>query len=170
MNDELKYIVFNCKMGWVGVLASAEGILTTTLPQSTAMAAQQLLGDGLNQATCTPTLFNDITRRLQAYFSGQEVALDDELDLSRATPFQRLVWETTRLIPYGETRSYAWVAEQIKQPQATRAVGQALGKNPVPIIVPCHRVMASGGQLGGFTGGLTMKRLLLHLEASSFYA
>ena len=164
MNDELKYIVFNCKMGWVGVLASAEGILTTTLPQSTAMAAQQLLGDGSNQATCTPTLFNDITRRLQAYFSGQEVALDDELDLSRATPFQRLVWETTRLIPYGETRSYQWVAAQIQKPGAARAVGQALGRNPFAIIVPCHRVIASNGGLAGFGGGIEMKRALLNME------
>ena len=78
--------------------------------------------------------------------------------------FQREVWEATRLIAYGEARSYQWVAGQIKKPKATRAVGQALGSNPLPIIVPCHRVLASDGKLGGFTGGLDMKKNLLHLE------
>ncbi len=91
----------------------------------------------------------------------------DELDLSTATPFQRQVWEKTRLIPYGETRSYSWVAEQIGKPGAARAVGQALGRNPLPIIIPCHRVVASDGKLCGFAGGLGMKRRLLSLEASA---
>jgi methylated-DNA-[protein]-cysteine S-methyltransferase len=77
------------------------------------------------------------------------------------------VWEITRLIPYGETRSYAWVAEQIGQPRAVRAVGQALGKNPLPIIIPCHRVITSNGKLGGFGGGLEMKKRLLSLEAAT---
>ncbi|GAH65608.1 unnamed protein product, partial [marine sediment metagenome] len=93
----------------------------------------------------------------------------DRLDLSGATDFQRKVWETTRLIPYGETRSYAWVAEQIKQPRALRAVGQALGRNPLPIIVPCHRVVASNGKPGGFTGGIEVKKRLLHLEGAAVF-
>ena len=87
--------------------------------------------------------------------------MGDKLDLP---PFQREVWETTRLIPYGETRSYLWVAKQIKRPRAVRAVGQALSKNPLPIIVPCHRVVASDGRLGGFRRGVEMKRHLLWRE------
>ncbi|GAI87660.1 unnamed protein product, partial [marine sediment metagenome] len=74
-------------------------------------------------------------------------------------------WEETRLIPYGETRSYAWVAKQVGKPKAARAVGQAMGSNPLPIIIPCHRVITSNGKLGGFGGGLEMKRQLLSLEA-----
>jgi len=77
------------------------------------------------------------------------------------------VWQATRLIPYGETRSYLWVAVQIGKPGAARAVGQALGRNPLPVIIPCHRVIASDGGLGGFTGGLVMKRRLLELETSA---
>jgi len=77
------------------------------------------------------------------------------------------VWQATRLIPYGETRSYLWVAVQIGKPGAARAVGQALGRNPLPVIVPCHRVIAADGGLGGFTGGLEMKRRLLELETTA---
>ncbi len=149
------------------MLASAKGLLGTTLPQRSAQEACQLLGDSVSHAIWSPHLFKDLMERLKVYFSGHRTTFPDKLNLSRATHFQREVWEITRLIPYGETRSYAWVAEQIKKPQAVRAVGQALGKNPLPIIVPCHRVVASNGKLGGFSGGVEMKRYLLSLEAET---
>ena len=167
MTGQLKYIIFNTDTGWVGILASARGLLGITLPQRSAEEANQLLGDGANHATWSPRLSDDLMERLKAYFNGHKVTFSDELDLSGATPFQREVWEITRLIPYGETRSYRWVAEQIKRPRAARAVGQALGRNPLSIIVPCHRVVASDGSLGGFGGGLGMKQHLLHLESSA---
>ncbi len=154
-------------MGWVGMLASVKGLLSTTLPQCSAQEACQLLGDSVSYATWSPHLFKDLMERLKVYFSGHRTTFPDKLDLSWATYFQREVWETTRLIPYGETRSYAWVAEQIKKPRAMRAVGQALSKNPLPIIIPCHRVLTSDGKLGGFSGGVEMKRYLLSLETSA---
>ncbi len=166
MTRELKYVTFNTDMGWVGMLASAKGLLGITLPQPSVHEVRQLLGDSVSHAIWSPHLFKDLMERLKVYFSGHRTTFPDKLDLSRATHFQREVWEITRLIPYGETRSYAWVAEQIKKPQAVRAVGQALGKNPLPIIVPCHRVVASDGKLGGFSSGVEMKRYLLSLEAS----
>ena len=167
MTQQLNYITFNTDMGWLGILKSAKGLLGTTLPQRSAQEACQLLGDSVNQATCSPRWFDNLMERLKVYFSGHRTTFPDKLDLSRATHFQREVWEITRLIPYGETRSYAWVAEQIKKPKAVRAVGQALAKNPLPIIIPCHRVVASDGKLGGFSGGMKMKRYLLSLEASA---
>ncbi|MDP6647629.1 MAG: MGMT family protein [Dehalococcoidales bacterium] len=106
----------------------------------------------------------DLNKRLTPYFTGVQVAFPDKFDLGTATLFQRRVWETTQLIPYGETRSYRWVAERMGQPAAARAVGQALAKNPLPIIIPCHRVVTNNGKLGGFSGGLEMKRYLLRLE------
>ena len=166
MSEKLKYTTFDTEMGWVGILASPNGLLRTTLPQRSAQEAYQQLGDGVNRAVRSPYVFNDLVERLRAYFSGCQVVFPDKLDLSEATPFQRQVWEATRLIPYGETRSYLWVAEQIKRPAAVRAVGQALGRNPLPVIGPCHRVVASDGRLGGFTGGVEIKRQLLRLEAS----
>ncbi len=167
MTGDLKYITFSTDTDWIGILSSAKGLLGTTLPQRSAQEACQLLGDSVSYATWSPHLFKDLMEHLKVYFSGHRTTFPDKLDLSRATHFQREVWEITRLIPYGETRSYAWVAEQIKKPRAVRAVGQALGKNPLPIIVPCHRVVDSNGKLSGFSGGVEMKRHLLSLEASA---
>ncbi len=167
MTGELKYITFNTDMGWIGILGSAKGLLGTTLPQRSAQEVRQLLGDRVNCAIWSPRLFEDLMERLRIYFGGHKATFPDELDLSRATTFQREVWEITRLIPYGETKSYTWVAEQIGKPRAVRAVGQALGKNPLPIIVPCHRVLNIDGKLGGYNGGVEMKRYLLFLEASA---
>jgi len=166
MTRELKYITLNTNMGWVGILASATGLRCTTLPQPSAQEAQYLLGN-TNDVTWAPHSFDNLIQRFRIYFGGHRVTFPDQLDLSEATTFQRQVWEITRLIPYGETRSYAWVAEQIGQPRAVRAVGQALGKNPLPIIIPCHRVIASDGKLGGFSGGVKMKKRLLSLEAAT---
>jgi len=167
MTGELKYITFNTDMGWIGILGSAKGLLGTTLPQRSTQEVRQLLGDRVNCAIWSPRLFEDLMERLRIYFDGHKATFPDELDLSRATAFQREVWGITGLIPYGETRSYTWVAEQIKKPGAVRAVGQALGRNPLPIIVPCHRVVNSDGKLGGYNGGVEMKRYLLFLEASA---
>ncbi len=167
MTEKVNYITFNTDMGWIGISGSTDGLLRTTLPQRSVHEVRQLLGDSVSHATWSPHLFKDLMQRLKVYFSGHRTTFPDKLDLSRATHFQREVWETTRLIPYGETRSYLWVAEQIKRPRAAQAVGQALGRNPLPIIIPCHRVVASDGRLGGFSGGVEMKRYLLQLEASA---
>ena len=167
MPGRLKYITFSTDMGWVGILASPKGLLGTTLPQHSAQEACQLLGANVSHATWSPHQFDDLMERLRTYFSGRKTTFPDEMDLSGVTPFQREVWAITRLIPYGETRSYTWAAEQMKKPEAVRALGQALSKNPLPIIVPCHRVTAKNGKLGGFSGGVEMKRYLLSLEASA---
>ena len=167
MVSEPSYFIASTDMGWVGLLGSARGLLRLTLPQSSAKEARQRLGDSASYAAPNPHRFRDLVKRLRSYFSGHRVTFSDELDLSAATPFQRQVWEKTRLIPYGETRNYSWVEEQIKKPLAVRAVGQALGRNPLPIIIPCHRVVATGGKLGGYSGGLEMKKYLLRLEAQA---
>lgn len=169
MTDKgLEYTIFDTAAGWIGVLRSAEGLQRTTVPQPYWEEARRRLGgEWLKYAVWAPPSFADLTKRLWAYFSGQKTAFPDKLDLGDATPFQHEVGEKTRLIPYGETRSYSWVAEQIGRPGGARAVGQALARNPLPIIVPCHRVVARDGKLGGYSGGLGMKRYLLSLEASA---
>ncbi len=169
MAGELKYTTFNTALGWVGVLGWAKGLLQTTLPHRSAQEVKQLLGDRVKDATWSADFFADLIQRLRTYFGGHRVTFPNELDLSQATAFQREVWEVTRLIPYGETRSYTWVAEQLGKAGAMRAVGQALARNPLPIIIPCHRVLASDGKLGGYSGGVEMKRYLLRLEASATF-
>lgn len=167
MSEKLTYVIFDTDMGQMGILGSAKGLLGITLPQRSAQEVRQLLGDGINHATWSRHRFKDLIERLRVYLGGHKVTFADNLDLSQATTFQRKVWEITRLIPYGETRSYRWVAEQIGQPGAVRAVGQALARNPLPIIIPCHRVVASNNKLGGYSGGVEMKKYLLNLEAST---
>jgi len=88
----------------------------------------------------------------------------DVRKLTLGTPFQQKVWKVLQTIPYGETRTYKWVAQKIGKPKAVRAVGQACGANPLPLIIPCHRVVASGNKLGGFSGGLRLKKKLLRRE------
>ncbi len=166
MTEELSYVTFATNAGWMGILGSAKGLLRTALPQPSAEEARRLLGDRVSHAAWSPHRFQDLILRLVTYMTGQKVTFPEELDLSAATAFERRVWAVTRLIPYGETRSYAWVAEQIKQPGAARAAGQALARNPLPIIIPCHRVVASDGELGGYSEGVEMKGYLLSLEAS----
>lgn len=103
--------------------------------------------------------------QLREYFAGQRKHFD--LPLAPAgTEFQRSVWQALADIPWGETRSYADIAQAIQRPTAVRAVGAANGRNPLPIVVPCHRVIGSDGSLTGFAGGLSMKRQLLELEGS----
>ena len=164
MTQKLNYTVFETDTGWLGILASFKGLRVITLPQKSAQAARQQLEDSVNYATHAPHLFDELVYRFRQYFNGQKVSFPDAFDPVNASDFQRQVWEATRRIPYGETRSYTWVAEQIKKPGAVRAVGQALGRNPLPIIVPCHRVLAKSGKLGGFTGGTDLKRYLLKVE------
>ena len=101
--------------------------------------------------------------QLERYFAGERVQFTCPLDL-RGTPFQLKVWNALTRIPYGETRSYAEIAQEIEHPSAVRAVGAANGANPVAIIVPCHRVIGSDGALTGYGGGLPTKAWLLALE------
>lgn len=109
--------------------------------------------------------FPDAVEQLRAYFAGELTEFDLKLDLA-GTVFQRKVWDALCTIPYGETRTYGDIAEQIGSPGAFRAVGLANGHNPVGIIVPCHRVIGANGSLTGYGGGLDRKKTLLDLEKS----
>ncbi len=110
-----------------------------------------------------PGEFADVTAQLDAYFAGELTDFDVSVDLG-GSDFQRQVWTGLRAIPYGGTCSYAQLAAAVGRPRACRAVGLANGRNPVAIIVPCHRVVASGGGLGGYAGGLDRKSWLLAHE------
>ena len=110
--------------------------------------------------------FADAIRQLDEYFAGQRKEFDLPLSLE-GTEFQLLVLEELKQIPYGETTSYGDIAKRIGRPKAVRAVGAANGRNPIPIIVPCHRVIGSTGDLTGFGGGLDTKTALLRLEAEN---
>jgi methylated-DNA-[protein]-cysteine S-methyltransferase len=169
----LNYLVFDTPLGWMGVLGSQKGLRRLVLPQSSPEQALHLLSEpslkrhdqSLSEAEAG--YFGDLPDRIRDYLAGKAVSFSDKLDLPGASPFQRRVWEVERSIPYGETRTYAWIAGKLGMPKAARAVGQALAKNPLPIMIPCHRVICSDGSLGGFGGGEDVKRLLLGIEAKA---
>ncbi|MBI2876384.1 MAG: methylated-DNA--[protein]-cysteine S-methyltransferase [Candidatus Tectomicrobia bacterium] len=106
----------------------------------------------------------DLVDWLSRYLAGDPGRFEGKLDLGRGTDFQRRVWEEVWRIPYGEVRSYGWIAERVGSPNGQRAVGQANGANPIPLAIPCHRVIRSDGQLGGYTCGLGLKERLLARE------
>lgn len=110
----------------------------------------------------TPLLL-DAERQLQEYFRGERHNFDLPLD-AHGTPFQLLVWEALRQIPYGETRSYKEIAIAVENPKGVRAIGMANNRNPIAIITPCHRVIGANGKLVGYAGGLGLKKYLLNLE------
>lgn len=110
-----------------------------------------------------PAPVAEAVRQLEEYFSGRRRRFDLPLRMA-GTPFQRAVWAFLLTIPYGRTYTYKEVAEALGRPGAARAVGSAVGSNPISIVVPCHRIVASGGKLGGYGGGLDVKRFLLDLE------
>jgi methylated-DNA-[protein]-cysteine S-methyltransferase len=118
--------------------------------------------ENLIENTQHPTLLRT-EAELNEYFTGKRSAFNVPLDM-RGTPFQKQVWDALLAIPFGETRTYGQLAIQLGNPKATRAVGAANGRNPVAIIVPCHRVVGFSGKLTGFAGGLDAKARLLRLE------
>ena len=155
--------------GWVGIAASEAGLVGLTLPAPTEAAALEQLRERHGPGEPDDGRLASLKARLQAYFRGEPVSFDDlSLDVQGATEFQRRVWAATRAIPRGQTRTYGELAREIGSPGAARAVGQALARNPWPIVVPCHRVVGHGGRLTGFGGGLEMKRRLLEMEGAHF--
>jgi methylated-DNA-[protein]-cysteine S-methyltransferase len=115
----------------------------------------------------TNHLLKEAALQLQAYWAGERKGFDLPLDMTWATPFQQAVWRQLLTIPYGHTSTYADVARAIGKPLAVRAVGTAIGRNPLSVMVPCHRVLGAQGQLGGYSGGLDRKRDLLALEQAN---
>jgi methylated-DNA-[protein]-cysteine S-methyltransferase len=160
----LYYSSFLTISGWIGALSSSSGLVKTTFPQISREQSLSLLNLKSAKAAYANDFFQDAVNFYTHYFNGRNILYSGKLDLSQATDFQRAVWEAACRIPYGETRSYTWIAKEIGKPLSVRATGNALGKNPLPIIIPCHRIINLNGQLGGFGGGLDVKRLLLKLE------
>ena len=151
----MELYLFSTPLGEMG-LGEEEGAIT----------ALSLPGRPVPRIISRPTpLLEEGRRQLLEYLAGERQVF--ELPLAPAgTPFQREVWKALQTIPYGQTRSYGDIARQIGRPKAFRAVGMANHENPIPIFIPCHRVVGSDGSLTGYAGGLELKKALLGLEGS----
>jgi len=176
------YYIFHTQYGYLGLSASEKGLRAVVLPNKNKVVVKKKL---LSMSVDTETILienksklNSYYRQICDYFRGISKTFCVQLDLRGYSDFSQSVWRVTQRIPYGETRSYSWIAEKIRKfcsPDSfvgnsrdcsllSRAVGNALGKNPIPIIIPCHRVLKKDGSLGGFSAGLGWKRLLLNFE------
>jgi len=160
--------VFHTPWGWMGVSETTKGIDAVVLPKASRRAVLSEL-----QAASAALLDAQVSSRLREaraqltdYLAGTRRSFDLSLDLSRGTSFQRKVWRTLRRVSYGRLRSYQWVAVRVGGRQYARAVGNAVGANPMPIVIPCHRIVAQDTSLGGFSGGLPTKQKLLTLEGT----
>ena len=150
-----KYHLFQSPLGWIAFLGSAKGLRRLSLKPALQEALEEL-GPELDQSVSDPSGFVEEQSCLERFFQGEADALDNiKLDLSDAPPFFSAAWQACRRIPAGETRSYGWLAAEAGSPRAVRAAGQAMARNRFPLIIPCHRVIASDGGLGGYGGGGT---------------
>ena len=165
MEDIIHYSCLNPPFGPVFVAKTVKGICIINLSKISEAGFQSLLRKKFRKKPIRDDeKLKCVINELLDYFNGNQVNFKSLLDLRIGTIFQRKVWEKISEIPYGELRSYKWIANKIGNPNAVRAVGNAVGKNPVPPIIPCHRVIRSDGKLGGFSSGIPLKKWLLKLE------
>jgi methylated-DNA-[protein]-cysteine S-methyltransferase len=143
MRGHTSEIIFETNLGWAGVTVTAKGISRVVLPKRYKKSAEQELHSselGVRRSgpkrSTSPSVLGSAKRLLKKYFTGESVSFDLPFDMRYYTTFQQAVWKAAAEIPYGETRSYGWIAKRIGNPKAVRAVGQAMGANPFPIIVP----------------------------------
>ena len=159
------YHLIELPMGWMALLGGKDGLKRASL-KPTPQEAIEDMGTDLDGAEDNPDAFTEVVECLHRYSAGDTAALDEiGLDFSGVTPFFSAAWNACRNIPAGETRSYAWLAAEAGSPLAMRAAGQAMARNRFSLIIPCHRVIASDGGLGGYGGGgLGVKARLLQME------
>jgi methylated-DNA-[protein]-cysteine S-methyltransferase len=167
MSREMMH-VFKTKWGWCGLAASARGLKRVIIPwRNSRRDVLAILRAEFPAAREDARALSNAAKSLRKYFAGEQVKFDFPLDLDGLTAFQKNVLAATRKISYGRTLAYGEVAARANRPGAARAAGTALARNPLPIVIPCHRVLASGGRAGGFSarGGVKTKIALLRLEA-----
>lgn len=167
MQKVIKHVIFKTKWGYFGLAGTDSAIRRTELPQPAYERVKSRLLENIPETRVDKSYFQNLQEQITAYFEGERVdfALDIPIELNGFHGFSRKVLAACQETGFGQTISYAGLAKKLHQPSAGRAVGNALAKNPLPLIIPCHRVIRSDGKLGGFTapGGKNLKKqLLLH--------
>ena len=156
----MKSRILQTEIGTLTLVASRQGL------QRIIFGAEDIPEQGDSTNGTTEQFLDHTSQELTAYLRGELKDWTVKVQLNGSgTPFQQEVWQALQCIPYGETRSYKDIADQINRPKAVRAIGQANHHNPIPIVIPCHRVVGHNGKLVGYGGGLPLKQKLLELEA-----
>ncbi len=166
MPSDLTFHLCDTERGWVGLVFSPHGLRATTLPRASREEALRDVIEFGATGQASERDLADIPERICALASGRHANLALHIDWNGLSGFRRAVLEETMRIPAGETRSYGWIAEKVGHPRAARAVGRVMATNPLPLVVPCHRVVGSDGSLTGYGGGLALKETLLRLEGA----
>lgn len=164
---DVAYAATDTPFGRLLLAATPAGLVRIALPNEDGDAVLEDLARRVSpRVLAAPARLDGARRELDEYFAGQRTRFGVRLDWSLTTGFHRAVLETTAAIPYGRTETYRTVATAAGNPAAVRAAGTALARNPLPVVVPCHRVLRTDGGLGGYRGGLELKQTLLRLEAA----
>ena len=166
--ERATYDVFETDLGWVAIVGSEHGIQRASLPERSPESALDAVQPEVGAAAHEPNRHVDSRRLITAYCAGEPVDLSDvPIDTRNVSTFFEKAWQACRSIPSGETRSYRWLAEQAGNVRAARGAGQAMARNKLALLVPCHRVIGSSGKLHGFGGaGLPLKSRLLAMESA----
>jgi methylated-DNA-[protein]-cysteine S-methyltransferase len=164
---KMKYTIFSTAWGYFGLAADKKGLIRTCLPCESCKTVEKCLLAGLENPQFNKNLLKPLQKQIIAYFEGKPARFNTHLVLDGLSPFARKVLVACEKIPAGKTVSYSQLASMIGKPRASRAVGSALARNPIPLIIPCHRVIHSDGSLGNFSafGGTSTKKKLLALES-----
>jgi O-6-methylguanine DNA methyltransferase len=165
-----RYVYFKTQLGWIGIAATERGIRALILPQKerkmvTRALRKQIPKDA--EIIFDSYYFADIKDAFKQYFSKKEVTFDFPLDINRGNAFERKVWEITRSVPHGKVQTYKWIAERVGFPNAIKSVSSALRYNPLPIIIPCHRIVGSKYGIEYYSRGFEWRKKLLELERDS---
>ena len=174
MQKVRKYVIFKTKWGYFGLAGTESGLCRTQLPAPDPKKIESRLLKNLPDAQFDETFFKILQERIASYFEGSCVNFSPDIPvvLDGFGGFSRKVLTACRNIKFGETISYCGLAKKAARPAASRAVGKALAKNPLPLIIPCHRVLRTDGKMGGFSapGGISFKKKLLTLEHKALIA
>jgi len=165
-----KYTIFLTAWGWAGFAADQKSLRILVLPEERkedvlCKIKETIVDNNIKEEN---NGFEKLIQKIKEYFTGKKIKFSNwQLNLDNYTNFQKKILKIVRKIPYGETRSYKWVAQTAGYPRAYRAVGNTMRNNPIPLIIPCHRVIKSNGMLGGFSGkeGIALKRKMIDLES-----
>ena len=165
------YTIFKTSLGWCGIIYGNKGLIKMYLPGMKKKTLEKTIFSFYENLVEGTSSIKMVIKNIYNYFKRNNAQLNFPIDMEAMTEFEKKAYKRTMQIPFGKVKTYKWLAEKIGVPGGARAVGNVLGRNPVPLIIPCHRVVRSNGKLGGFSapGGISLKRKMLLIEGHTIY-